>query len=260
MSRRKRQFRNRSVPPPPRRVPSLSPHSEGAAEPYMETEAPNQALYEEPKASDIPDGIEPILAWRNWRLRGYPDHPHIVSNYNNALWVPKKPTVALCALDGYSRQANLLHHSLMSRGHTGYPPPTDHKKGPVLGCSCGLYGLQGPEWAGRSAHTYMGKYRRVAGEQPIIQEIPATIYGCVAFWGRIIVGTTGYRAQYGYPKALYIATTEQPSKAQEALACKLAMLYGIPVGLYTPPEILNAALDTPVYEKQLPTDGPPELP
>lgn len=60
---------------------------------------------------------------------------------------------------------------------------------PATKCTCGIYAL--------SEHDGFPYYRYDGATY--------AVYGQIYLWGQVVRGTKGYRAQYGYPKALTLA-------------------------------------------------------
>jgi hypothetical protein len=87
---------------------------------------------------------------------------------------------------------------------------------PFDNCTCGFYcarTLQHLRTMGY--HTYNSA---IDGD--------VTIVGRVANWGKVIPGTQGWRAEYGYPERLYV-----PFEVARSIARPLADTYGVPVEL-----------------------------
>lgn len=76
---------------------------------------------------------------------------------------------------------------------------------PHENCTCGLYAVTYPERA------------------PV-----AEILGRVNLWGKIVPGTDGYRAQYGYPKDLYVMERGGKAKELQQVCDELEKAYGVP--------------------------------
>ena len=83
---------------------------------------------------------------------------------------------------------------------------------PAANCSCGIYALN---------HT--GGYPYYAYDGPAY-----AVFGQVSLWGEVVRGTRGYRAQYAYPRALFLAHKDWH------YAQPLRDAYRIPVRLQDP--------------------------
>lgn len=145
-----------------------------------------------PETDEVPDMIEPCVGWRVWgvhvNLRNG-ELPILHSATAAHVWEPGIPTAAVCG-----------------RGNKHGPPCNGH--------GCGLY-------AAKTYKHLMGmsypSYNADSGEWNILGE--------VNLWGKVVEGTQGWRAQYGYPKKLYV-----PFEANY-LARPLHEAYGVPVAL-----------------------------
>lgn len=105
---------------------------------------------------EVPDLIEPLVAFRHWRLDE--ETGALKSPYSLFPW-PERMMTAIC-------QSSL-------RAEPGkHPAPA-----PEHGCRCGLYGYYAPD----DSSAYFG------GQ---------IIYGAIKAWGKIEVHITGIRAQY----------------------------------------------------------------
>ena len=166
-------------------------------------------LVVEPKANDVqlsreenpglavpaamPDFHETMTGWRAWGID--PATPTGAApvlrsvTYGDYFWTPRVPMEAEC------------------------PKGKDHVPGED--CSCGLYSAKTrAHLQGMAYHRYDAK---ASGLFHVIGE--------VALWGKVIEGTQGWRAQFGYPRELFL-----PFEAW-ALAKPLTEAYGIPVRL-----------------------------
>lgn len=127
----------------------------------------------------IPDAIEPIVAWRYWRL-GAADGRLCSLTGRHQRWEPAQALEARCRFDAVDRSE--WRYQLVS----GFSP--DPHAAPHEGCTCGLY-------AARSLDDLRG--------QPLFG-LSRMVVGQVALWGKVIPGQFGYRAQFAYPKRLCV--------------------------------------------------------
>lgn len=81
---------------------------------------------------------------------------------------------------------------------------------PEEGCTCGIYAYDKPD------HWDLGRRPQ--------------LYGEVFMWGRVLICKTGYRAEYAYPKQLFMPMSATPHHDQN-VAAALSDKYGIPVHL-----------------------------
>jgi hypothetical protein len=89
---------------------------------------------------------------------------------------------------------------------------------PHVGCSCGIYALKdlGQELQGyvRPTPTSPNRYGAI-GEPGVVPAVTQ-----LAMWGKVIQGTTGYKAQYAYPIMIYVPDKETAEVIGDA--------YGVP--------------------------------
>ena len=90
---------------------------------------------------------------------------------------------------------------------------------PYFRCSCGLY-------ATKTLNQAMGA----------VYSRSRNVIGRVALWGEVVIHEEGYRAQYGYPQALYVLSDSAGMFHGTALRLRH---YGVPV---LPTEELGIAL------------------
>ena len=137
-----------------------------------------------------PDGIEPVLAARLWALRG--DDLTLRSLVKPLIWLPGLPMQARCT----APQA--------VRGDDHVPPVED--------CYCGFWGLSSP------GSLEDVTWRSLEGWK---------VSGVSELWGRVVVGTRGWRAEVARPAALVVSGRRRraPQKVLDAVSAR----YGIPV-------------------------------
>lgn len=126
-----------------------------------------------------PDFIEPVDAWRVWRLGMHQGRIVLKSLFSGTVWEPAVPLTACCT--GVQR----------ARWRPWRIRPTDHAA-PAIGCRCGIYGVQ-----------------TVAAARPYIDCAPFPyrddrVIGRVALWGDVVEGKLGWRASHAYPIELFI--------------------------------------------------------
>ena len=140
----------------------------------------------------VPDGIEPVIGWRYWFL-----HRGTLRSLNGFVqtpWHPRRPLRAQCGS--------------LSRHVDGIPGQL---------CRCGIY-------AARDLETLKG-LAQAGLHGPLV-------VGEVALWGRTIVAERGYRAEYGYPRSLWLVQERLPPSCSPDQTCaELAAAYGVPVAL-----------------------------
>ncbi|MBA3431048.1 MAG: hypothetical protein H0U16_06155 [Actinobacteria bacterium] len=143
-----------------------------------------------------PDAIEPITAWRIWKLhparivrfvpvaQGFDTYGRcqalggviryeLRSLNESTVWIPGRRQEARC-------QRRALHASYSC------PSPADN-------CACGIY-------AGRQLSTV------IRGHLPgAARPDPQIVVGQVKLWGKIRIGSRGFRARYAYPVSLFVS-------------------------------------------------------
>lgn len=117
-----------------------------------------------------PDYISPIVGYRVWQWDGTG-----LKSLNGEAWFPNRPIAAAC---------NAVTPRTIVDGAKG---AHNTKDVPRAHCTCGIY-------AARSfAHLQMMGYWRYG------------IRGEVNLWGAVVEHELGWRAQFAYPKALYLS-------------------------------------------------------
>ncbi|MGH2722076.1 MAG: hypothetical protein ACRDJO_10815 [Actinomycetota bacterium] len=168
----------------------------------------------------VPDGIEPIVGWRYWRVDG----SALGSLTRDAPWSPLQGFEAGCRLAGR---------------HGPVPDPA---------CNCGVY-------AARDLRTLQ------AMATPSVRH-PLAV-GKVALWGRIIPAERGYRAQFGYPKRLWLIWESLEQLGHPgAQRVDIAAAYGVPVEFCDADWALSRAGDAGDERRWITPDRhrPPALP
>jgi hypothetical protein len=184
----------------------------------------------------IPDGIEPVEAFRCWTL----DHNELKSlngGGSNVAWKPGERLEAKCNAGSgryrwsfvrrgmsYEEAAQVaVHHNQWTQyvsfgGPTPAPRPlvppvpkttppdgfgfrldNDPHEAPDEVCTCGIYA------ATTEKHVPPG----------------ANVYGKVKLWGKVVPGETGYRAQYAYPSEFRVAAELEDNETLRA--------FGVPI-------------------------------
>jgi hypothetical protein len=152
----------------------------------------------------IPDYLEPITAFRCWRVQAN----GVLSGLAAAQpWAPKRTMVSVCNGHADARRGSPSEHLTEAGGWLDAP---------VWGCVCGIYATLTLE----NADTELENWRRADPYYGNV-ETPAYAVGEVSLWGRVIEHAVGYRAQFAYPKSLAVV-------GDDALAEKVSTLYGVP--------------------------------
>jgi hypothetical protein len=127
----------------------------------------------------IPDLVEPIEAWRVWRVAVCQGRVVLTSVFTSVIWEPAVPLAASCSVG---------HRSLSRPWRVEL---NDHPA-PDLDCRCGIYGV--PSAAG--ARPYL--------ERPPVLCRDERVIGRVALWGDVVEGQSGWRASHAYPVELFV--------------------------------------------------------
>lgn len=153
----------------------------------------------DPRAAAIPDFIEPLVGWRAWKVweppSGFNSCPALSSVILDTPWTPRRKFTAEHSFDLGAKCCGLLES----------------------GCSCGIYAFKdvGPAFA------YLMKIRD--GLPGMSVEVAL---GTVNLWGRVIDCERGYKAQYAYPRHIYLPTTISRFMPQ------IGSAFGVAIGLY----------------------------
>lgn len=160
---------------------------------------------------EAPDFMEPLVAWRVWRVVETSDGYRLGSVVKTALWTPGEALCADClrepTLAGLFRRKPKVHVA------------------PDAECACGIY-------AGRLSgiREYMA---------PPATEAVAHVLGRVMLWGTVIECERGFRASRAYPAHLYVPIGGIAASGHHYRALAAALeVYGVPVD----------ALDSPASE------------
>lgn len=115
----------------------------------------------------IPDSIEPLLAWRAWRVDRFGS---LQSRTNESVWPGREKMTGICI--------------------TPYEAQQPHRT-PAQRCTCGIYSVKTLEGAIRYAGD--GGW---AGVNVAI--------GKIKIWGMTVVAEKGYRSEFAYPTEIYL--------------------------------------------------------
>jgi hypothetical protein len=140
----------------------------------------------------IPDYISPIIGWRVWQWVAAG-----LKSLNGEPWSPGKPLAAACRVSNRGRTVGRTE-----AGHDANDAPREK-------CTCGVYASKSLE------HLHTTGYERYG------------ICGEVNLWGTVVEHEQGFRAQFAYPKNLYLPPKMLPSTLAEMQARLQALtLYG----------------------------------
>lgn len=170
----------------------------------------------------VPDGIgEPVIGHRLW-LVYTSDWPSVAIGSLLPLnwpdigtaWTPGARMEASCAVKG---------------GH----------RSPAVHCRCGLYALRRRPDVEAMVAECCSRWRSHWGMTADAQDRIWIAYGLIDLWGKIIEGTKGFRAEFGYPRTLWLlppvylisgCKASPNRRASEALQGAISRLYRREVG------------------------------
>ena len=149
----------------------------------------------------VPDGVDPIVGWRYWRVT-----PGGLASLNvdGGYWPPQAPHEAKC-------KAGPLITS-----HSGDVVPCGS-------CGCGIYAARDLETLKQLVYPF---------SDPLFRRTHIAV-GEVMLWGRVIEGSRGYRAERAYPKSLFLVSRTEDEAWVQFSRVALEGAYGVPVGTLT---------------------------
>lgn len=130
-------------------------------------------------AFTAPDFVEPVEAWRVWRVCQREGRLVLQSAFADAPWEPGIPLSATCA----------------KRHRPAWRPwrmETSPHAAPDISCSCGIYGVRSLV----AARWYL--------EGLAVFGTGHRVIGRVALWGDVVVSEGGWRASFAYPIELFV--------------------------------------------------------
>jgi hypothetical protein len=130
----------------------------------------------------VPDFTEVMIGWRAWGVPaswtpGEVPLLHSVT-HGDYVWTPREVVEAHCPKAKFGKGS----------GH-GDPPTV-----PGENCTCGFYSAKTRD------HLQSMSYHKYDAERSGMFHV----MGEVALWGKVVEGTQGWRAQFGYPRKLYV--------------------------------------------------------
>jgi hypothetical protein len=130
-------------------------------------------------AGPVPDYIEPVEAWRVWRVGMREGRVVLLSLFAGTVWEPCVPLSATCT----------QRHR--PRWRPWRVEPSEHGA-PELDCRCGIYGVSSVA----AARAYL--------ESPALLCRDERVIGRVALWGSVVEGQRGWRGELAYPIELFV--------------------------------------------------------
>jgi hypothetical protein len=159
-----------------------------------------------------PDGIEPVVGWRCWRVLDTKDGFALNSATNDTRWPARLALEASC-------------------------PSTGAHDSPSAACSCGIYAARQPELVLGYFPPVVSRAATIIAPA-ILGYDTVVVVGLVSLWGRVVEGERGWRGRYAYPRELFVPSAIRHYRRgrgtrfqvfdSRALADALAELYDVP--------------------------------
>ena len=147
----------------------------------------------------VPDLIEPIEGWRVWKILIVPSQYHALPILRSVVldtpWTPRRKVAAEHNFDLGAKCQGLLKSS----------------------CSCGVYAFKDLA----DAFMYLLGIR-----DRLLGMAIDTAFGTVSLWGKVVECERGYRAQFAYPRHIYLPATAYYRVPDVSSA------FGVPVGVH----------------------------
>ena len=167
-------------------------------------------------AFTVPDYVEPVEAWRVWRVGRHDGRFVLRSAYSDEPWEPGVPLSATCVKQ---RTAPRRPWRMGNQQHAA----------PDITCSCGIYGVRSA-----AAARWFLERQAVFGRAD-------RVIGRVALWGDVVVSQWGWRASLAYPLELLVPAprllqrglTRRPTRELEEILDALEA-YRVPVDVFQP--------------------------
>lgn len=134
----------------------------------------------QPDASTVPDFVEPVEAWRVWRVCRREGRVALQSAFADAPWEPGIPLSAACV----KRHRSLWRPWRME---------TARHEAPDVDCTCGIYGVRS-----------LAAARWYFESQGALGAATDRVIGRVALWGDVVVSEGGWRASFAYPLEILV--------------------------------------------------------
>jgi len=137
----------------------------------------------------FPDFVgEPVTGWRCWKMSAELVEGPV--SRGGEVFVGQRPTIRLASVNQSVKWEPRVEFEAQCSLRKDPPHPDGV---PDNGCQCGVHFLMGPLALARLGYTsFIGEGKK------------DYVWGTVNGWGRIIEGTTGHKAQFAYPKHLYV--------------------------------------------------------
>lgn len=174
---------------------------------------------------------EPIIGWRVWRVHTRANQTYESQTMGSLATLiklvidnPLEEVLAKVASDvaleswGHLGGGSWPPYEPMHATHPGHHDGYDYEPDtpPVSQCGCGIWAFRDLAWL-REQFEHFGSS---AGYEYVC--------GTVALWGKVIVSTHGYRAEYAYPQELEYICREEPTDINRGVATAIGRRYGVP--------------------------------
>ena len=137
-------------------------------------------------AERVPDMVTCIVGWRGWSVKKRLDELRLEGIGMSHIWTPKKPEEATCKSGSFGYRLSAVWGDTPSELEAHFAPHKD--------CTCGI-------WAFRTLEEF----------QAMAQQYSVDVVGQVYLWGRVLECENGFRAQYAYPKELWLMNKDHES-------------------------------------------------
>jgi hypothetical protein len=167
-------------------------------------------------AVHAPDVAEPIIGWRYWRLDRERRRLSSLTGSTQP-WPANKAFAAACRFARRDR-------SDFRYRYAGGGQPVEHDA-PTEGCTCGVHAAR--DLKNLRAKMLFGLGLMVVGE--------------VSLWGKVIPGTRGYRAQFAYPRRLFVV--QRTADWDQSATVRALEVYGVPVEVVAYREVAASPIE-----------------
>jgi hypothetical protein len=129
---------------------------------------------------NVPDYISPVVGFRVWQWDATG-----LRSLNGEKWFAHQPLSAVCRADACG--------SILGLSRATHNPD----ELPCFKCTCGVYAARTMEHLNQCGYQKFG------------------VHGEVYLWGKVVEHERGWRAQFAYPKALFLAADKIPFSLSE---------------------------------------------
>ena len=130
---------------------------------------------------NVPDAIEPVVGWRTWRVRDAGSAFILTSASKSTHWPGGRALEARC-----------------ERGRSHRPPERE--------CTCGIYASFHPGPALELLPPYVRAVSSIIAPAILGYDTVMAV-GLASLWGELVVCDRGWRAEYAYPRELFVPSS-----------------------------------------------------